>query len=68
MVPLCSPRAKPSCASRVRLTFAEEGGKTTLTMPARVVKLTAKAAPYLAGMEVGWTQSLERLEAHLAKV
>jgi uncharacterized protein YndB with AHSA1/START domain len=50
------------------VTFAEQGGKTTLTMQARVVKMTAKAAPYLAGMEAGWTQSLERLEAHLAKV
>jgi uncharacterized protein YndB with AHSA1/START domain len=49
------------------VTFAEQGSKTTLTVQARVVKSTAKAAPYLAGMEAGWTQSLERLKTHLAK-
>jgi hypothetical protein len=33
---------------------------------ARVIKKTAQAAPYLAGMEAGWTQSLERLAACVA--
>ncbi len=47
------------------VTFAEQGSKTTLTVKARVVKSTAEAAPYLDGMEAGWTQSLERLETHL---
>jgi hypothetical protein len=28
-----------------------------------VIKKTAQATPYLAGMEAGWTQSLERLAA-----
>jgi len=49
------------------VTFAEHGGKTTLTLKARAVKSTAEAAPYLEGMEAGWTQSLERLEAYVAK-
>jgi uncharacterized protein YndB with AHSA1/START domain len=49
------------------VTFAEHAGRTTLTLQARVVKTTAAAAPHLAGMEVGWSQSLERLEAHVAK-
>jgi uncharacterized protein YndB with AHSA1/START domain len=49
------------------VTFAEHGGKTTLTLQARVVKSTAEAAPYLEGMEAGWTQSLERLAAYVAK-
>lgn len=49
------------------LTFAEQGGKTTLALQARVVKATPEAAPYLAGMEAGWTQTLERLEAYVAK-
>jgi uncharacterized protein YndB with AHSA1/START domain len=48
------------------VTFAEQAGKTTLTLHARVVKSTAAAAPYLAGMEIGWTQSLERLAAFVA--
>ncbi len=49
------------------VTFAEQGSTTTLTVKARVVKSTAEGAPYLEGMEAGWTQSLERLETHLAK-
>ena len=49
------------------VTFAEQGGKTTQTSKARVVKTTAGAARYLAGMEAGWTQSLERLAALVAK-
>ena len=48
------------------VTFAEEGGKTKQILRTRVIKSTAEAAPYLAGMEAGWTQSLERLTAYLA--
>jgi uncharacterized protein YndB with AHSA1/START domain len=44
------------------ISFEEHGGKTKLTVQARVVKTTAVAAQYLDGMEAGWTQSLERLE------
>src|SRR5207302_8683292 len=40
---------------------------STLTLRARVVTSTAEAAPYLQGMEAGWTQTLERLETHLTK-
>jgi uncharacterized protein YndB with AHSA1/START domain len=48
------------------VTFAEEGGKTKQILRARVIKRTAQAAPYLAGMEEGWTQSLERLAAYVS--
>ncbi len=48
------------------VTFARQGGKTTLTTKARVVKSTTAAAPYLKGMEAGLTQSLERLAAFVA--
>jgi uncharacterized protein YndB with AHSA1/START domain len=48
------------------VTFAEESGKTKQILRARVIKKTAQAAPYLAGMEAGWTQSLERLAAHVS--
>jgi len=55
------------------VTFAEHAaavrggsGKTKLTMQARVIKMTAQAAPYLQGMEAGWTQSLERLGEQVA--
>ena len=49
------------------VTFAEQGGKTKQIMRARVIKSTAEAAPYIKGMEAGWTQSLGRLAESLAK-
>ena len=48
--------------------FAEKHGKTTLTLQARVITATAQAPQYLQGMEVGWSQSLDRLGAHLASL
>jgi uncharacterized protein YndB with AHSA1/START domain len=48
------------------VTFAEQGGKTKQTLQARVIMRTDKAAPYLAGMEMGWGQSLDRLTAYVA--
>jgi len=44
------------------VTFAEQRGKTRLTVQARVVMTTARAAPYLEGQVEGWSQSLVRLE------
>jgi hypothetical protein len=35
------------------VTFTEQNGKTKQTMRARVIKTTAQAAQYLAGMEAG---------------
>jgi uncharacterized protein YndB with AHSA1/START domain len=49
------------------VTFAEHGGRTTLTLQTRAVGFTDVAAQMLAGMEAGWTQSLERLEALVAR-
>jgi uncharacterized protein YndB with AHSA1/START domain len=48
--------------------FTDQHGKTALTMQARVIRTTAQAPQYLQGMEAGWTQSLDRLGAHLASV
>src|SRR5260370_34042770 len=48
------------------VTFAEQGGKTKQILRARGIKRTAQATPYLAGMEAGWTQRLERLAAYVA--
>ena len=50
------------------VTFSERDGQTTMTYRAAIVTSTAAAPPFLAGMEIGWTQSLERLGAHLAAV
>jgi len=47
------------------VTFAEQNGKTTQTLQARIVKSNVEAASYLDGMEEGWTLSLGRLANHL---
>ncbi|HVC37014.1 MAG TPA: SRPBCC domain-containing protein [Gammaproteobacteria bacterium] len=49
------------------VTFTEQSGKTKLTLQTRAVGKVSFADRMLAGMEAGWTQSLERLEALLAK-
>jgi uncharacterized protein YndB with AHSA1/START domain len=49
------------------VTFAEEGGKTKLTVHASVRNAKADAAQHLAGMEQGWSQSLDRLAAEVAR-
>lgn len=43
------------------VSFADQGGKTKLTVRQRAVGLAPVAPQMLAGMEAGWTQSLERL-------
>jgi uncharacterized protein YndB with AHSA1/START domain len=48
------------------VTFAEERGKTKLTMRTRAVAVVEEAVVYLQGMEMGWTQSIGRLEAYVA--
>jgi uncharacterized protein YndB with AHSA1/START domain len=54
-------------AGLTTVTFAEEGGKTKLTLHTRGSALVEKAIPYLQGMEYGWTQSIDKLEAMLAR-
>ncbi|MGC1464944.1 MAG: SRPBCC domain-containing protein [Pseudolabrys sp.] len=50
------------------VTFAEQGGKTTLTLTAHAVGLVSLAPQMLAGMEAGWTQSIDKLEALVAQL
>jgi uncharacterized protein YndB with AHSA1/START domain len=45
----------------------QEGGKTAMELRVRVVQATAEATPMLAGMQVGWSQSLERLGAFVGQ-
>ena len=47
------------------VTFAEENGKTRITMKATVLKAAPEVMEALSGMEAGWTQSFEKLEAML---
>jgi uncharacterized protein YndB with AHSA1/START domain len=49
-------------------TFTEQGGKTKFTLEAHVLKSTPEAAPMHAGMEAGWSQSLEHLAGLLARI
>ncbi|MGA7712571.1 MAG: SRPBCC domain-containing protein [Rhizomicrobium sp.] len=50
------------------VTFAETGGKTTLTMHARVVEIfDVIAERHLGGMNEGWNQSLDRLGVFVEK-
>jgi uncharacterized protein YndB with AHSA1/START domain len=48
------------------VTLTEQGGKTTQTLRARVVSKRPGADVYLAGMEQGWGQSLDRLAQYVA--
>jgi len=43
------------------LVFEEQGSKTKLSLQAKVMKATPQAPQYLAGMELGWSQMLDRL-------
>lgn len=47
------------------VTFAERDGKTKLTLRAVVVKSTPELDPALAGMNIGWSQSLDKLAESL---
>jgi uncharacterized protein YndB with AHSA1/START domain len=48
------------------VTFAEENGKTRLTVHARVLTATAAVLPALEGMHQGWSETLDKLGEHMA--
>lgn len=49
------------------VTFVEQNGKTKLTLETHVVAKVPYAAQMLAGMEIGWNQSLDCLANLVAK-
>ncbi len=49
------------------VTFEDHNGKTRLTLRTRARGLVEFAPQMLAGMEMGWSQSLERLAEELAR-
>ena len=51
----------PHLEALTTATFEEEGGRTKVTVQASAVGLSPLAPQMLAGMDAGWTQSLERL-------
>jgi uncharacterized protein YndB with AHSA1/START domain len=48
------------------VTFAEQSGKTRLTLQTYAVGLVPIAPQMLAGMEAGWTQSIDKLQELVA--
>ena len=51
----------------ITVAFAERDGKTTMTLHARAAALAEEALLWLDGMNEGWGQSIERLEALVAR-
>jgi uncharacterized protein YndB with AHSA1/START domain len=49
------------------VTFADQGGKTKLTLHTHAKAVVDYAAAYLQGMEAGWTQSIDKLEAFVTR-
>ena len=50
-----------------RVTFADAGGQTGLTVAAHMVGCLPMAKQMLAGMEAGWTQTIDKLGEMLEK-
>jgi uncharacterized protein YndB with AHSA1/START domain len=49
------------------VTFADEGGKTRMTLHTRGTAVVDYAAAYLQGMEIGWMTSIDKLEAFVTR-
>ena len=47
--------------------FEEQDGKTVLTLHARVVVAVGMGLQYIKGMDAGWSQSFDKLEALMGK-
>lgn len=58
----------PILEALTTVTFGNHDGKTRVTVQANAVGMVPGSAAMLEGMEEGWTQSLERLEEHLAQM
>lgn len=52
---------KPIIENQVTVIFEDLGGKTKLTLHVVVTKATPEAEMPLRGMEMGWSQSLDKL-------
>ncbi len=58
---------KPMFEVLSTVSFEVDGNHTKVTVHAQVLMETAVAEQYLKGMEMGWSQSLERLDQLTAK-
>jgi uncharacterized protein YndB with AHSA1/START domain len=59
---------KPAVEGLTTVTFEEQGGKTKLTIRMLFESAAVRDALLRIGMTQGWSQSLERLEALVAKI
>lgn len=57
---------RPAFEVRTTVTFAEDGGRTTVTVHNVVTHATGAATGAIAGMRAGWGQSLDKLADDLA--
>src|SRR5256885_1848630 len=60
------PDGTRALEARNIVTFADEGGRTKVTLYASAMGFTDFSVRMLAGMEAGWSQSLDKLVAHPA--
>jgi uncharacterized protein YndB with AHSA1/START domain len=56
------PDGKAMAEMLTTVTFEESGASTTQTMRTRVIMRTPAAAPAIAGMNMGWSQTIDRLQ------
>ncbi|HVA11034.1 MAG TPA: SRPBCC domain-containing protein [Candidatus Dormibacteraeota bacterium] len=56
---------KPILENLCTVTFKKQGDKTEMTLSVVVTKVTPEAEGPLAGMKMGWTQSIDKLEEFL---
>ncbi len=61
-------QGNPVLEGLVTVSFDDLGANTRLTVQARAKGLVDMASRMLDGMEAGWTQSIERLEAYVVSV
>jgi len=61
-------RGVPQLEVLTTTTFAEENGKTIVTVRNQILRLVGEAVAAVAGMDEGWSQSLERLGGHLGSL
>jgi len=58
---------KPIIEGLTTVIFTERGGKTTMILHTRGRAVADYAVGYLQGMEMGWSGSIDKLEALLAR-
>jgi uncharacterized protein YndB with AHSA1/START domain len=61
-------KGNPLFEQMTTVTFEEHGGKTKLTVRASFSQVRPEAAPHLAGAEMGWNMSLDRLAEETGSV